>query len=156
MAVPQNSQMLPLQKQIKPITREPSSFLFLMMKALEKNQTTESNQQITDAKSTEIAVTAEGKLYAYWNKQLETISGKIAGITGTSTTDSNERANLMKEFQVDQSKAQSNQSQQDGAVQADQGQTSSDATNLQMQGQMVQGANSILSALVNFLGKITG
>lgn len=155
MAVSQNTQMLPLQKQIKPITREPTSFLLLMMQALEKNQQTESNQQITDANSTELAVTAESKLYAYWNGKLEAISAQIAQITGTSTQDSNDRANLMKQFQVDQSEAQSNQSQQDGSVQADQGQTSSDATNLQMQGQMVQGVNTILSALVNFLGKVT-
>lgn len=151
----QNTQMIPLQKQTKPITREPTSFLFLMMKALEKNQATESKQQITDAKTTELSVALEGKLYAYWNKVLSEIATEISN-TPDSKQGSTERANLMKDFQVDQSKAQSAQSQQDGEVQADQGQTSSDATNLQMQGRMVQGANTVLSALVNFLGKVTG
>ncbi|NGX48401.1 MAG: hypothetical protein K1000chlam3_01792, partial [Chlamydiae bacterium] len=118
-----------------------------------------SEQQVLDAKSTEIAVQIEANLYDFWMDALAKVTQEIANYKywakQSGRSDSAELAYLTKSYATDSAHAQSMESQQDGAVQADQGQTSMDATNLQMKAQMVQGVNSILSTLVNLLGRIT-
>lgn len=136
-----------------------NNFMLDMMKALDKDQNTLSEQQIIDAKSTDIAVQIEAALYKYWNAVLTKCAAKIADYKAQAKKDGNkpekEITILSKEYATDSALAQSSESQQDGTVQANQGQTSSDAMNLQMKAQMAQGINSILSTLVNLLGRIT-
>ncbi|NGX48360.1 MAG: hypothetical protein K1000chlam3_01751 [Chlamydiae bacterium] len=136
-----------------------SNFMLDLMKAVDKDQSTLSEQQVLDAKSTEIAVQIEANLYKYWMNELSVVTKEIANYKywakQSGRSDSGELAYLTKFYALASAHAQSMESQQDGAVQADQGQTSMDATNLQMKAQMVQGVNSILSTLVNLLGRIT-
>ncbi len=125
-----------------------TNYMLALMEAVNKDQTTLSEQQITDAKSTMIATQLESNLYNYWMKKLSSDAGKIP-------KSGDKIAYYQGIYQKDSAAAQSMETQQDGAVQASQGQTSSDATNLQMKAQMVQGVTSILTALVNYLGQVT-
>jgi|GEM_PF-5817383 len=127
------------------------NFMLAMMEAVEKDQDTMSSQQITDAKATEEAVQLEANLYTHWMGELKYITSEIWGAKGDSST----LKKYMAIYSEQSAEGQSMESQQDGAVQADQGQTTSDATNLQMKAQMIQGINSVLSTLVNLLGRIT-
>jgi len=138
------------QTQVPDSNRVPvgTNYMLALMGAVNKDQTTLSEQQITDAKSTMIATQLESNLYNYWMKKLTSDAGNIP-------KSGKDIAYYQGIYQKDSAAAQSMETQQDGAVQASQGQTSSDATNLQMKAQMVQGVTSILTALVNYLGQVT-
>ncbi|NGX38522.1 MAG: hypothetical protein K1000chlam2_01696 [Chlamydiae bacterium] len=145
-----NSTTIPVIKPQKPL--EPVNFMLLLMKALEKDQTTLSKQEIVDAKTTEFDVKIESAIYKSWNKKLQAASDKIQKAV------KHKKSSKVKQYQaqmnVESTESQSNESQQEGSVQAAQGQTQSDASNLQMKAQMAQGVNSILLALSNMLGRI--
>lgn len=144
------SDLVPLQpKHIMPLEKQPTNFLMALMKALQENEKTESKEQMTDAQSTEFAVNLEEKLYTYWNGKLDYWVGKINSASKSKVS------TYQSDYSEAHAEASANQSQQDGAVQADQQQTSADASNLQMQAQMIPGVTSILDALVNMLGRIT-
>jgi hypothetical protein len=135
------------------------NFMLAMMEAVEKDQSTMSEQEITDAKATEVAVNLEGDLYSHWMGDLKKITEEIKKYKTLAKDHNQSPAEylkyLMSKYSTLSAEGQAMESQQDGAVQADQGQTTSDSTNLQMKAQMVQGINSILSTLVNLLGRVT-
>lgn len=149
----------------EPIPLLPSArvnFMLAMLEAVMKDQTTLSQTEITDANSTELATTMETDIYQYWNgpdSPLESDLVEIQAWAGISPKDDptapGEAAYWQKKYAQDSAKAQSSESSQDGMVQSAQGQTSSDASNLQTKAQMVVGMNSIESALSNMLGRIT-
>ncbi len=147
------------------------NFMFALMKAVEKDQTTLSQQQIVDSKTTMLQVKIEEQIYQYWNndpsspinKALDKIS-KYAKYSGNHSDekhsskeehDTSEVNKWQAKYNAASAKAQSAENQQDGTVKASQGQTSSDASNLQMKAQMLQGINGLESALSNMLGRIT-
>lgn len=130
------------------------NFMYALMKAVGRDQDSMSMMQMIDAKSTELSVDLEQKLYAYWNGVLEKDDVAIQKVVVTDPNASSEINKLQSQYNVDSSTGQSNESQEDGVVQSTQGQTSTDASNLQMKAQMIQGVNSIQSALTNMLGNV--
>lgn len=134
-----------------------NNFILAMMKAVSKDQSTLSQMQIVDANSTMLATKIEENIYEYWNGPhgpLARDEGKISDYAGSSHKDaSNEVTKWQTQYSEDSAKAQQYEQQQDGNVQSAQGQTSSDATNLQMKAQMVQGLNSILSTTSSLLNQ---
>lgn len=150
---------LPLPLHPLPIHHLEGSFMYALMKAIEKDQNTMSEMQIINADSTMIAAKIESNLYGYWNAVLKKDADEVEYYTtgkGSKEKDASKKAQKwQQQYNVDSAKAQSEESQQDGAVQGAQGQTSADASNLQMKAQMVQGVNSILTTLVNLLGRVT-
>ena len=150
------------EQQVQPIIPKHipvGNFMLAMMLAVEKDQTTLSSQQITDAKSTEIAVKIEANIYNFWINELDILSNDIANYKKEAKiagrTPSAEMKYLVSYYSTMQTDAQKNETEQDAVVQANQGQASSDATNLQMKAQLVQGINSILTSLAALLGRIT-
>lgn len=131
-----------------------SNFMLALMEAVSKDQNSMSKMQITDAQTTENAVSVENSLYNYWNQQLGFWSGVIAGINPNADNASYYIQQYQDDYNVTSAQGQANESQQDGMVQSGQGQTSTDASNLQMKAQMVQSVNDILSALTNMLGQV--
>ena len=136
---------MPLQKAAGPV-----NFMYLLMKALEKDQNSLSSQEIADAKTTEFDVALEANIYGYWNTVLEGDAAAIKHDKKNSKKMKDEQAQM----NADSTTANSNETMEDGTVQAAQGQTQTDASNLQMKAQMAQGVNSILLALSNMLGRI--
>lgn len=130
------------------------NFMYALMEAVGKDQDSMSMMQMVDAKSTMLAVDLEQTLYAYWNKILEQDDAKIQAVDPKSDNAATIINQLQSQYNVDSSTGQSNESQEDGVVQSTQGQTSTDASNLQMKAQMIQGVNSIQSTLTNMLGNI--
>ena len=145
-----NSATTPVTKHQKPL--EPENFMLLLMKALEKDQNTLSNQEIVDAKSTEYDVKIEMTIYNYWNWKLGCAYDNIKKAV------KNKNSSKLKQYQaqmnLESTESQSNESMQDGAVQAAQGQAQTDASNLQLIAQMALGVISILLALSNMLGRV--
>lgn len=136
------------------VPAERINFMYALMKAVGNDQDSMSLMQVTDAKTTMNAVNLEQMLYTQWNKVLQNDALAIQGVDPKSDNASSIIQQLQSQYNVDSSKAQTEESQQDGATQSAQGQTSTDASNLQMKAQMVQGVNSIQSALTNMLGNI--
>ncbi len=128
-----------------------TSYMWAMMKAVSEDQDSMSQQQITDAQTTQLAAGIEANIYNYWNGVLNTDATAVAKADPKTT---GAVAKAQQTYTVDSAKAQSFETQQDGLVTSAQGQTSADATNLQMKAQMVQGLNSIWAALSAMLGKI--
>lgn len=137
---------------------EPSNFMFDLAKAIEKDQSTMSEQQLTDAESALFATKLEEQLYGFWERKLDNAAQNVTA-TYDKYKNSSKLSEKVQEAQTDYSKdnadAQSNETQQDAMVQSAQGQTQSDATNLSMKAQIMQAANSILTTLINMLGNIT-
>jgi len=131
-----------------------TNFMYALMKAVSKDQSSMSTQQIIDAKTTQNDAAIETALYGYWNQVLESIDAQIQMVNPNWDNSSQIMNKLQNEYNVNSAQGQSNESQEDGAVQAAQGQTSTDASNLQMKAQMIQSVNGILSALTNMLGQV--
>lgn len=144
----------PLAPTPSPILPPVSCFLYALYKALQKDQQTMSEQQVISAKATENAAVMESNIYKFWSDVLT----KDAALVQRDCTDKKYKDDLpgdQQNYSLASSKAQSQQSQQDGLVQGAQGQTSADASNLEMKTQMAQGMNTILSMLTSLLGRIT-
>jgi len=140
-------------------------YMFALMKAVSKDQNTLSYQQIIDAKTTELDVSIEANIYQYWTAKEQMwvadinkyINAQYKGHPdkGEKEYDQKMVKHCQAEYSMVSAEGQSNASEEDGTVQAAQGQASSDAMNLSMKAQMVQGINNILTMLVNMLGRIT-
>lgn len=127
------------------------NFMMLLMEALSKDQITLSHQQVLDAQTTEMSVEFEEKIYQFQNGS----SGPLAYWAAAIRNNPNEVAYYQAQYQNASALAQSEESQGSGTVESGQGQTSTDAQNLQMKAQMAQGVNSILTTLSGLLGRIT-
>lgn len=151
MAVQQNAKAAPAKKS------QPSNFMFDLMKAIMHDQSTMSQQQLTDAQSTMNATKFETAIYNHWKTVLAEAAANVQtqADSGSSKTRASRVQAAQAAYSNDNADAQMYESQQDAMVQSTQGQTQSDATNLQMKAQMQQSANSILTTLVNMLGTIT-
>lgn len=136
---------------------QPTNFMYDLMKAIMHDQSTMSQQQLTDAQSTMIATKIETALYTAWKDTLTLAAQHVEheATSGHKKTRGARTQAAQANYSLQNSKAQMNESQQDAMVQSTQGQTQSDATNLQMKAQIQQSANSILTTLVNMLGTIT-
>ncbi|MBS0629830.1 MAG: hypothetical protein JSS30_06365 [Verrucomicrobia bacterium] len=140
-----------------PIALEPShrqNFMYALMTAVGKDQDSMSMQQIVDSKTTMIDASIENAMYNHYNQILQNDAEAIQKVPEGQSWTSDEINKLQAQYNVDSSTAQSNESQQDGMVQSGQGQTSTDASNLQMKAQMLQAVNGIQSALTNMLGQV--
>lgn len=126
----------------------PVNFMLLLYEAINKDQNGMAQQQIVDAESTKISVGFEEKIYSVWNQLLETDATNILN-------NPNQVQYYQSVYNTHSAEAQAGENDEDGTVQSQQGQTSSDAQNLQMKAQMVQGINSILTTLSGLLGRIT-
>lgn len=145
-------------------SHEPRNFMYALMKAIEHDQITMSQQQFTDAKSTQLAADFERELYDYWKNILakdagnvEKVAEKLAdgGLTPEEAQKLHDRlVKLQQIYSEHQSEAQSNESQTDALTQSTQQADESDAKNLAAKAQMMQAANSILGVMVNMLGSI--
>lgn len=148
-------------KDILPVHGQPMSFMYALMKAMEKDQATMEQMQITDAQTTELDATIETNLYTYYNAQLQKYADGVAwwdSPDGQKQDKKHWQANAaadQAEYNKYAAEEQSAAGQQDGGVQAAQGQTSTDASNLQMKVQLAQGVESILAALSSLLGRLT-
>ena len=151
MTVPQNI------KAEKSKQSQPSNFMFDLIKAIMHDQSTMSQQQLTDAQSTLNATKFETAIYNYWKGVLAAAAKNVQhqATSGDKDTRSARVQAAQAAYSNDNADAQMYESQQDAMVQSTQGQTQTDATNLQMKAQMQQSANSILTTLVNMLGTIT-
>lgn len=138
-----------------PINLKPAprvNFMYAMMKAVGRDQDSMSLQQITDSKSTMLAVTMEQNMYRSWNGILQTDDQNISAVDPGSDNAPSIINQLQSKYNVDASTAQSMESQQDGGmVQPLQGQASSDANNLGMKAQTMQGLNTLQAALSSIL-----
>ena len=134
-----------------------SNFMYALMKAIMHDQSTMSQQQLTDAQSTMNATKFETAIYNYWKGKLTQDAWYVQwnANNGNSKTRSARVQAAQAKYSNANADAQMYESQQDAMVQSTQGQTQSDATNLQMKAQIQQAANSILTTLVNLLGTIT-
>lgn len=128
-----------------------SNFMMLLMEAVSKDQILLSQQQIIDAKTTQMSVGFEEAVYSYWNSQ----GGPLAQAAGQIAQHPDQVAYYQTLYQNLSAQAQSQESNGSGTVESGQGQTSSDAQNLQMKAQLAQGVNSILTTLSGLLGRIT-
>lgn len=127
-----------------------SNFMMLLMEAVAKDQIYLSRQQILDAKTTQISVGFEEAVYSYWNGP----DGPLAQAASDIASHPKEVAYYQSVYQNQSAIAQSQESNGSGTVESGQGQTQTDAQNLQMKAQYVQGVNSILTALTGLLGRI--
>jgi len=136
---------------------QPTNFMYDLMKAVMHDQSTMSQQQLTDAQSTMNATKFETAIYNYWKGRLAYYAGQVqsAATSGNSKTRSARTQAAQAAYSNANADAQMNESQGNAIIQTTQGQTQSDATNLQMKAQIQQSANSILTTLVNMLGTIT-
>ena len=133
------------------------NYMLALMEAIQKDQSTMSEQQLVDAKSTMNATTFETDIYNYWKTQLQKDADAVTDASTSKGSDSDRSAKTnaaQAQFSKDNAVAQMNESQQDSLVQSTQGQAQSDATNLQMKASIAQAANSVLTTLVNLLGTI--
>ena len=149
------SPLIPLKRPNGPV-----NFMYLLMEAVAKDQNTLTKMQIIDSKATLFAVKMTAAIYEYWYGSGGPISHAQSMINKyaygkASKQNTNEMYAWQARFNQDSARAQSNSQQEDGVVQSTQGQTSSDANNLEMKARMIQGINGILSALTNMLGRIT-
>lgn len=129
----------------------PVNFMLLLSEAVAKDQETESNQQIIDANSTEIATNLESTIYEHWIGILDYDTSMIQAAAKTGKNANNNVAIWQSKYSENSAAYNSNTARQNGAIQADQGQTQSDATNLQSKAQTLQGVNQLLSSLANIL-----
>lgn len=127
------------------------NFLMELIEALNRNQISLSQQQLTDANSTMIATTMEEEMYVAWNQKLQVDDENIQGVTSQTPDESNVLTKLQLQYNYDNSQASSNESQLQGLIESGQGQTSTDAQNLQMFAQITQSATSIMSTLTSML-----
>ena len=129
------------------------NYLLNLLEAVAKDQSSMSKMEMVDSKSTEVNVKELTILYAYWNNNV--LKKDIANIKSAVKHHDSPGwiSTLQQVYNADSAKAQAAESQQDGAVKSSQGQTSSDATNLQMKAQIVQSINSIEAALANMMGQ---
>jgi len=127
------------------------NFMLELIEALNRNQDSLSKQQLTDANSTMIATTMEENMYAAWNQKLQTDDQNIQGVTSQTPDESNVLTKYQLQYNYDNSLASSNESQLQGLIESGQGQTSTDAQNLQMFAQITQSATSIMSTLTSML-----
>lgn len=140
-----------------PFDALPSNFMYDLMTAIELDQSTMSEQQFVDAQSTMNATSLETDLYNHWSSVLTNDSNNVKRQADNGGDNEAENVQVAQsQYSTDNAKAQSNESQMDALVQSTQGQTQSDATNLQMKAQLQQSANTILTTLVNFLGSVIG
>lgn len=144
-----------------PSAHAPTSFMYALMKAMEKDQATISQQQITDAETAETDAQIETTIYNYYTYLLGYYAQLIAKYQDPDYQKHHKKswkkdlADAQGQYNKYSAAAPSAEGQQDGAVQAAQEQTSSDASNLQMKVQLAQGIESILAALSALLGRIT-
>ena len=134
----------------------PVNWMLLMMEAVQKDQNSMANMQLTDAQSTELGVKIETAIYAFWYEN-KSIPGTVAYWT-QKIEDAKKSTDIQKdqaEYSTASADAQKNTSQQDGVVQEQQQQTSTDASNLAMKAQMIQPINQLISALAAMTDRIT-
>lgn len=138
-----------------PISLQPppsrANFMFALITALEREQTSESNQQASDAESTMLSTTMLENMTNSWNAVLKQANGVVQSINKDTPDESNAMTKAQLAYNYDNSLSNSNTSQLQGTVQAEQGQTSSDATNMQMMTQIMQSATSIMQTLTSIL-----
>ncbi len=154
------------------------SYEYAEMLATEKDQSTLAKQQLVDARTTQCNVQITQKIYEYWNatgkvyksgpKKGQPCGGgplfKWAAWVNYYATenkhptsaDTTEVNRCQVQYNEASSRAQSSESQEDGATQASQAQANSDASNLQMKAQMVSAIMSIITTLSGMLGRIIG
>lgn len=132
-----------------------------LVEALGKAQSTESFQEIQDAKSTEFMASQEANIYNYWN--VFTYNGVTGGELGYDAAQVKYWADKGKtdkenewqtQYNKDATEASANSNQADGAVQSAQSQTSADGTNLQTMAGYAQSVMQVMNTLTNLLGRL--
>lgn len=128
-----------------------TNFMLDLMQAVNKDDSTLSVQQMQDAKTTMLDTELQANILNYWMGELHSLGMDI----WRNRDDTKYVAGLQGQYNADSSKEQAEVGEQQGATSAAEGQTRSDATNLQMKAQLVQSVNGILTALTNLLGRVT-
>lgn len=148
------------EKAHAPTADAPTSFMYVLMEAMEKDQGSEEEAQIVDAETAKLAADVETNLYTYYTNAEAYWAQQVADIDSKQHREAHKKswkpdaAAAQAEYNKYVAMGQSAEGQQDGAVQAAQGQTSSDASNLQMKVQLAQGVESILATTSALLGRI--
>ena len=139
--------------------------LLLLYEAVGRSQDSESQQQITDSKTTEADVARLQQIYYWWNErpikydghtvhgQLGRDAAEVASWAAGGKSDAGNVSAWQTKFNEDSSNSQAIEGQVDGAVQSGQNQTSGDASNNQKITQMIGTINSILSTTAQMLAQ---
>ncbi|MDN3505969.1 MAG: hypothetical protein P0S96_01925 [Simkaniaceae bacterium] len=128
-----------------------TNFMLDLMKAVNKDDSTMSMQQMQDSKTTMLDTELQANILNFWMDTLHRLGMDI----WEHRDHTKYVAGLQGQYNADSSKEQAEVGDQQGATSAAEGQTRSDATNLQMKAQLVQSVNGILTALTNLLGRVT-
>lgn len=104
------------------------------------------NMQIEDSKHASLIAETEGDMYDAWNTTLQTDVDKI--------NDDPDNTALQSQYNLDSSKASSNENQEDGMLKAAQDQVSADSSGLQSKIQAMQQILQVQAQSVTLLGQI--
>jgi len=128
---------------------KPVNFLLMEMEAVAKDQSTLQTTEIGDAQTAKLDANIETMIYEKQNKILHDLSEDVqnASTKGQGVT------KAQNAYSVASTKANSEESQADGAVRSSQGQTDSDSKNLNGKAMMAQGVASILTTTQNLLAR---
>ena len=121
------------------------NFEYAIMNAVNKDQISMQNQEITDAQTTMNNTKFEASYYSAWDAILQADSTKIKNDTGNQQTADE------SQYSTDSTTAQSQQNMCDSATQASQTATGQDGTNLSNMAQIATAATSIASNMAQVI-----
>lgn len=119
------------------------NFLFAMLNAVNKDQSTMQWQEQTDSNSTILDANIENTYYKAWNSVLQKDAAAVKSNANPSTED---------QYTADSTTAQTQESMCDGATQASQQTVGQDGSNLQNQAQLASTLNSVASNVASLIG----